>query len=371
MAIRMRDVARLAGVSKATVSLALSGSPRISEVTRLRVTEMSRQLGYRPHVGARSMRTESTSSLGLVISDVANPFFAELAGEIQRIAAAAGYSLVLCNADEDPERQDAYLSSLLAGSQVDGVMLVPTAAMTPGIRAAGAAQARLVLLDRPIGVTGRGSAATHLSSSPVVRSSAADALTDAADLLTTLGHRRIGIIAPPLATQVGQERRDLLRNALVAKGVSRRDIAVVAGDFRQDSGERAVEELLSRPRPPTALFAADGLMAIGAMKGLRRAGLRIPHDVSLIGFDDAPWFDLFDPPLTAVAQPIAELAEAAVRAMLAMLRNEPPLSANPPCRLVRRSSCGIAPTDEVGPSRTRVATRRRADRHSPAERTAP
>lgn len=372
MAIRMRDVARRAGVSEATVSLALSGNPRISDATRVRVTTMARQLGYRPHAGARSLRTEFTSSLGLVISDVANPFFAELAGEIQRIAAAAGYSLVLCNSDESSERQDAYLSTLLAGSRVDGVLLVPTSAMTPGIRAAGAAQANLVLLDRPIVVTGRGNAAAHLSASPVVRSSAEVALTDAAKLLSTLGHRRVGIIAPPLETQIGQERRDLLRDSLVAQGLTRRDITVVAGDFRQDSGERAVEELLSRQRPPTALFAADGLMAIGAMKGLRRAGLRIPHDISLIGFDDAPWFDLLDPPLTAVAQPIPELADAAVAAMLALLRREPPRSANPPCRLVRRSSCGVAPAGYgARRSTARAGTRQRATRQRPAERTAP
>lgn len=369
MVVRMREVARLAGVSDATVSLSLSGSTRISQATRARVVEAAERLGYRPHAGARSLRTDRTEALGLVISDVANPFFAELAGEIQRSAAAAGYSLVLWNSDEDPGRQDACLSSLLAGSQVDGVMLVPVAAMTPGLLSAGAAGARLVLLDRPVAVTGRGSAAAHLATCPVVRSSAAEALVESAALLTTLGHRRVGIIAPPLETQVGRERRDLLREALMAAGVPRRNVAVVAGDFRQDSGERAVEELLSTRHPPTAVFAADGPMAIGAMKGLRRAGMRIPHDISLIGFDDAPWFELFDPPLTTIAQPVMELAAAAVRAMLALLRDESPLSASPPCRLVRRSSCGLAPA-AVGTDRARAGTRARGDRHIPDERTA-
>lgn len=369
MVVRMRDVARHAGVSQATVSLALSGSPRISEPTRVRVVELAGRLGYRPHAGARSLRTERTNALGLVISDVANPFFAELAGEIQRSAAAAGYSLVLWNSDEDPARQDACLSSLLAGSQVDGVMLVPVAAMTPGILAAGAAGARLVLVDRPVAVTGRGSAVAHLAACPVVRSSAAAALADSAELLTRLGHRRVGIIAPPLETQVGRERRDLLRGALMARGVNRGDVAVVAGDFRQDSGQRAVGELLARRHPPTAVFAADGPMAIGAMKGLRRAGLRIPYDISVIGFDDAPWFELFDPPLTTVAQPVAQLAAAAVRAMLALLSGQPPLSASLPCRLVRRSSCGVAPAG-AGTGPPHAATRARATRRTSPERTA-
>ena len=149
----MQDVALQVGVSAATVSLALSGSPRISPATRAKVEQAAQQMGYRPHVGARALRTASTRTIGLVVSDVANPFFAELAGAIQRAAAERAYSLVLCNSDEDPDRQDDYLSSLLAGRQVDGVIVVPTAAMTPGLRQAGASGARMVLLDRPVEVT--------------------------------------------------------------------------------------------------------------------------------------------------------------------------------------------------------------------------
>ncbi|MBO0851768.1 MAG: substrate-binding domain-containing protein, partial [Pseudonocardia sp.] len=297
----------------------------------------------RPHAGARALRTDSTRALGLVVSDVANPFFAELAGQIERIAAAEGYSLVLCNSDEDAGRQDGYLSSLLGGSRVDGVILVPTEAMTPGIEAAGAARANLVLLDRPITVRGRDAAASRLREAPVVRGSAAGALEDVAELLVGLGHRRVGVIPPPPQTQVGRERRDLLVDGLRRRGLDKSDVAVVAGDFRQRSGEQAVDRLLRGRRPPTAFFAGDGLMAIGAMKALRRAELRIPHDVSLVAFDDAPWFDLLDPPLTTVAQPITELAAGAVRAMLALLHGEPPEDAAPPCRLVSRGSHGPPP----------------------------
>ncbi len=346
MVVRMRDVAQAAGVSIATVSLALSGSPRIPANTRERVIGVAELMRFRPHAGARSLRTEVTGSLGLVVSDVANPFFAELAGEIQRFAEARGFSIVLCNSDEDARRQDEYLHSLLAGSRVDGVMLVPAAAMTPGLEAAGTARSRLVFLDRPVVVSGEGPAASHLAACPVVRCEASAALSDAAQLLTELGHRRVGIIAPPLETRVGIERRDLIIQSLTDLGVAPSDITVVAGDFRQDSGERAVTQLLNAKQRPTAIFGADGLMTIGAMKGLRRAGLRVPHDVSLIGFDDAPWFDLFDPPLTAVAQPIARLAAAAVQAMVHLVEGSAAapdsVDATPPCHLVRRDSCGPA-----------------------------
>ena len=342
MAVRMKDVAERAGVSAATVSLALAGDPRISDATRTIVQRTATEMGYRLHAGARALRTASTRAVGLVVSDVANPFFAELAGAIQRAAAKSSYSVVLCNSDEDPDRQDEYLLDLLEGRQVDGVIVVPTAAMTPGLRRAGAAGARMVLLDRPIEVTGHDDAARHLGRCPVVRSDPASALEEVAALLTSLGHRHVGIIAPPLQTQVGRERRDLLRDALVAHGVPRRQIAVVEGDFRQDSGAAAVRDLMSRRRPPTAVFAADGLMAIGALKGLRQAGLRVPDDVSLIGFDDAPWFELFDPPLAAVAQPIDALAAAAVEAMLELLAGRSGQSSFPPCHVVNRESVSVA-----------------------------
>jgi len=347
MAVRMRDVAQAAGVSIATVSLALSGNPRIPAETRERISDVAELMRYRPHAGARALRTEVTGSLGLVISDVANPFFAELAGEVQRAAASRGFSTVLCNSDEDAQRQDEYLHALLAGSRVDGVILVPASAMTAGLEAAGHAKARLVFLDRPVVFAGDSAAVSHLAACPVVRSAAWAALSEAAQLITGLGHRRIGIIAPLLETRVGIERRDLMIRAFTECGVSSGDITVVAGDFRQDSGEWAVGQLLDTAGPPTVIFGADGLMTIGAMKGLRRAKLRVPEDISLIGFDDAPWFELFDPPLTAVAQPIAKLAAAAVDAMVNLVGGSAVAinraDSSPPCRLVRRASCGSAP----------------------------
>ena len=344
MAVRMRDVAQLAGVSEATVSLALSGSPRISEATRQRVVEIARQLGYRPHAAARSLRTDATNAIGLVVSDVANPFFGELAGQIQRHAADAGYSLVLANSDEDPQRQDAYLSSMVAGSRVDGAILVPTEPMTPGIREASAAGAKLVVLDRRLSVHGQDAAAERLRGHPVVKAEASAALGEVAALLAGTGHRRIGFIAPPLDSPVGQERRDLLVAGLVRHGVPRRNILVQAGDFRRRSGEEVADRMLSGSRPPTALVAGDGLMAVGAMRAIRRAGLRIPDDVSLIAYDDAPWFELLDPPLTAIAQPVAELARSAVAAMLDLLHDRPVPGAELPCHLVRRASTGPPPS---------------------------
>ena len=358
MAVRLRDVALAAGVSTATVSLALSGNPRISAETTARVVEMADRLGYQPHAGARSLRTDSTGSLGLVVGDVANPFFADLAGAIQRLAARAGFSIMLCNCDEDPVRQDEYLRSLLAARRVDGIILVPTAGLTPGLRAAGEARQRVVFLDRPLEVSGGDAAEEYLAGCPVVRCAPDRAFADTAELLAGFGHRRVGVIAPPPETLIGRERRDMLLAALAAVGIGGDAIRVVAGDFRQDSGQRAIARLLGADdggggggAAPTALVALSGPMAIGAMKGLRASGIRVPAQVSLIGFDDAPWFELLDPPLTAIAQPVAALAAAAVRSMVGLLSGEPaaagPVDTRPACRLVRRGSCG-PPAEAAG-----------------------
>jgi len=343
MVVRLRDVAAAAGVSDATVSLALAGNPRISSATAARVIAVANELGYRPNSAARALRTESTRNLGLIVSDVANPFFAELAGAIERQAAHEGYSVILCNSDEDAGRQDEYLLNLLAGSQVDGVLLVPTSSTTPGLKAVASSGAKVVLLDRPITVTGNSSATAGLRALPSVSSDSEQALADAAQLLSTLGHRRIGVVAPPLDTPLGRVRRKQIRDALIDAGIRSRDIFVEEGDFRQDSGFRATTSLLEKRRP-TAIIAADGPMGVGALKALRAHGLRVPHDMSLICFDDAPWFDLFDPPLTAIAQPIDALARAAVATILALLRGEAPgrsQDRHPSCSFVRRSSCGV------------------------------
>lgn len=343
MVVRLRDVAAAAGVSDATVSLALAGNPRISAATAQRVIAVANELGYRPNSAARALRTESTRSLGLIVSDVANPFFGELAGAVERQAAREGYSVILCNSDEDADRQDDYLLNMLAGSQVDGVLLVPTSSTTPGLRAVAASGAKVVLLDRPITVSGKGSAADSLRALPSVSSDPRQALAEAAELITTLGHRRIGVVSPPLDTPLGRARRKQIRDALVDAGVRSRDIFVEEGDFRLDSGYRATNVLLEQQRP-TAIIAADGPMGVGALKALRARGLRVPHDMSLICFDDAPWFDLFDPPLTTIAQPIEELAKSAVATVLALLRGATPgglPAAHPACRFIRRSSCGV------------------------------
>ncbi len=346
MVVRLSDIAASLGVSEATVSLALSGNRRVAEKTRQRVIAAANELGYRPNTAARALRTDATRTIGLIVSDVANPFFGELAREVERHAGESGYAVMLCNSDEDAARQDNYLLDLLAGSRADGVLLVPASSATPGLRAAGASKAKLVIVDRPITVPGRGEAAKHLRALPTVRSDTSESLAEAAELLVTLGHRRVGVVAPPLDTPLGRMRRQEIRDALVDAGISSREILVEEGDFRENSGFRATSRLLDEKRQPTAIIAADGPMAIGALKAARDRGLRVPLDLSLMSFDDAPWLELLDPPMTAIAQPIGELAAAAVDALLALIKGDAVVGGagqRPACTFVRRASCGVPP----------------------------
>lgn len=356
MAVRMRDVAESAGVSTATVSLALAGDPRISPGTRNRVLGVARELGYRPHAGARSLRTDATRALGLVVGDVANPFFGELAAAVEREAARRGHTVVLCNADEDTEQQDRYLESLLGERKVDGVMIVASS-LSPSLISALHAGARLVFVDRP--VTGE-----HVSTDvrdllkrcPLVRADGATAIREATRHLLELGHQRFAAITGPLSTAVGRERRDLFMTALLEAGIEARDIHVAEGDFRQASAETAMAHLLALERRPTAVFASDNLMALGCLRGARRAGLTVPDNVSIVGYDDAPWFELLDPPLSTIAQPVAEIGQAAVTALIDVIADRSPTCTQFPCHYLPRASTGPAPLQEgAGGSRGRMS----------------
>lgn len=344
MAVRMRDVAESAGVSTATVSLALAGDPRISPSTRDRVLGVARELGYRPHAGARSLRTDATRALGLVVGDVANPFFGELAAAVEREAARRGHTVVLCNADEETEQQDRYLESLLGERKVDGVMIVAASSLSPSLISALHSGARLVFVDRPVTGEHRSKDVRDLlKRCPLVRADGSTAIREATRHLLELGHKRFAAITGPLSTAVSRERRDMFVTALLEGGIEARDIHVAEGDFRQASAETAMAHLLALQRRPTAVFASDNLMALGCLRGARRAGLTVPDDVSIVGYDDAPWFELLDPPLSTIAQPVAEIGQAAVTALIDVIADRSPTCTEFPCRYLSRASTGPAP----------------------------
>lgn len=325
----IKDVAAEAGVSAATVSRVLNSHPSVSPDARTRVLAAVEALGYRPNAVARSLRTDQTRTLGLVISDVLNPYFTALARSVEEAARALGYSVIIGNADERSDLQDHHVRTLL-DRRIDGLLVSPADGGSPQILDAARGGTPMVFVDRWIpGVD-----------VPVVRADGCPAVRDLVAHLYRLGHRRLAIIAGPAATTTGSERVEAFREALAEYGLPLPDAHIGQGDFQADSGRRATEAFLGLPDPPEVVFAADNLMALGALDAIRARGMRVPHDIGLAAFDDIPWFVHTDPPITAIAQPTGELGRAAVRALVDLIEGRPPQSVSLPAQLVVRRSCG-------------------------------
>lgn len=300
----MSDVARLAGVSTATVSRVLNGTAPVDPRRARQVTAAIEKLGYRPNGVARSLRTRRSAILGLIISDIRNPFYTDMVRAVEDVAYAHGYSLVLCNASENHSRERQYLD-LAVAENFSGVMLAP-GATDP-------AELELVLSHRIPVVTVNGRLNTDSIDSVVV-DNARGAETAVKHLLEQ-GRRRIGCIAGPVGAYTSVERLRGYRRAMRAAGIDVAPEWVQRGDFRAESGERAMRELLSAGGVD-ALLALNNQMTLGAWVELKRSGVAVPDDVAVIGFDGVPWAEALTPTLTTVTQPIYELGATTAKLLL-------------------------------------------------------
>lgn len=301
----MTDVARLARTSVATVSAIVNGSARVSPALAARVREAIAEVGYRPDGIARSLKKGSTQTIGLLVTDITNPFFTAVVHSVEDAAQARGYSVFLCNSDEDVAEERTYLDLLLT-RRVDGLILVPTGKAADYAGFAGSLRAPVVFIDRAIpGV------AVDTVTVDNLRASQA-----AIEYLLRLGHRRIGIVTglPHLSTSA--ERLKGYRRALRKAGIALDPELVRQGDFRQEGAFQAAQSLLALRSRPTAIFASNNLMAIGTMLAVRAAGLSCPEDVSLACFDDFEWAGVFHPRLTVLRQPTAEIGQRAMELLL-------------------------------------------------------
>lgn len=325
----IKDVARDAGLSTATVSRVLNDHPSVTAATRAAVRDAIQRLDYHPNSAARTLRSADVSTLGLVIGDVVNPFFSELARAVEDEARTLGYYVVIGNADEDPDRQDEYLSILL-DRRVAGLLLCPTAEVSPLVEDVVRGGRPVVFVDREI----------EGLDVPVVRSDSRLPVTALIDHLVRLGHRDLAIISGPPGLSTGRERLGAFRDGLALHGIELPESRVRFGDFRMDSGVAAMRALLDLPEPPTAVFAADNLMALGALRCVRERGLRLGTDIALASFDDQPWFAYVEPPITAIRQQTDRIGRTAVRELVALMDGRRARSHALPCTLVTRESCG-------------------------------
>ena len=308
MATTIGDVARKARVSTATVSRVLAGQGRARPETRDRVFEAARELGYRPSGVARSLRQRATRTLGLIVTDIENPFFPQLVRAVEDAARDLGYAILFCNAADDPEREAGYLD-LLVDRWVDGVVIAASSLGGRHREWLADAQLPIVLVNSTDPAIGLSSIASD--------NHAGGAL--AAAHLAELGHERFGLITAPPRNTDGPDRLTGARDALRGAGINDDRVLVATDEAGVAGGERAATDILVRDRRVTALVAYNDLMAIGAMRAVRAAGLRIPSDVSVVGFDNVDLATYVDPPLTTVAQATSQMGHWAVTQLAAEL----------------------------------------------------
>jgi LacI family transcriptional regulator len=327
-------------VSTATVSRVLNGAGRASPATRDRVLAAARELGYRPSGVARSLKLRQTRTIGLIVTDIENPFFPALVRAVEDAARAEGYAILLGNAADDPEREAAYLD-LLVERRVDGVII---AASSLGVRHGE------WLTEPPLPVVLVNATSTGVPLTAVASDNRAGARL-AAEHLIGLGHRRLGFLAAPSRNVDSPVRLAGVRDAMTAADIEPASLAVAMGPALVGGGEAAMHELLDLARPPTGVCAYNDLMAIGALRAARSRGRSIPGDLSIVGFDDVEFASYVDPPLTTIAQDQATMGLQAVRALAAQLAGDGDGSTRSEARVIRlptvlrvRGSSGPPPT---------------------------
>ncbi|MGO9088191.1 MAG: LacI family DNA-binding transcriptional regulator [Candidatus Sulfotelmatobacter sp.] len=304
----IKDIARLAGVSVATVSGVLNNKPTIKPKLVERVRKAMDALDYHPDHVARSLRVRRTLTVGIIIPDVTNPFFTDVIRGVEQEAQSSGYSVILCDSNEDSELERRNLNMLLS-RRVDGVLLAPaTAPSVHDLRIR--ERFPIVLIDRvPLGFNG-----------PAVMTDNFGAAYEGTQHLIELGHRQIAIITGQLGLSNGLDRLEGFRKALQEEHLALPDEYVQKGNFQLESGYRCGLELMRLPAPPTAIFSCNNKMTLGLMRSLVEMRVNCPKAVSVLGFDDFEWSAYFNPRLTTIAQPTYEMGKQAMQVLLRTLQ---------------------------------------------------
>ncbi len=322
------DVARLSGVSTAVVSYVLNNGPRpVAEATRQRVLDAMAELNYRPNATARALRLRKTSTLGLLVPDISNPFFAEFAKAVQDAAFPRGYAVTYADTESDHEREREQIRSL-ADRQVDGVLMIgrtPRADLTPFSEAA----IPIVVFDRFEGDR----------DVPTVVIDDYLAARAGVEHLRSHGHERIALIGGPDEIPAARARHRAWAEVVAPWGEAPAELFVASG-FSRTGGYRAAHELLARDVAPTAVFISSDIQAIGALRAFAEAGVRVPDDLAVLSFDGTQEADFSSPPLSVIRQPLETMAATALGLLLDDDSRAAGIHRVVPHALVLRSSCG-------------------------------
>jgi DNA-binding LacI/PurR family transcriptional regulator len=347
--INITDVAKEAGVSIATVSRVVNNNDYpVRAETRAQVLEAVKRLGFRPNDLARGLMQKRTRTVGLLVPDLANPYYPEIARGVEDTASARLYALVFCNTDRRADKTEYYVNTLLQ-KRMDGIIIAGGGTDFTDATTA------FTEYGAPVVFIGRHGEGVHS-----VQISNAAAARDATAHLTRLGHRAIAFLAGPMALTSVQDRLDGYRAALEDAGLGFDERLLREGDFGERSGYESAQSLLAQEPRPAAIFAANDLMAVGAMAAVRDAGLAVPGDVSIVGFDGIVLGSYVRPALTTVSIPTYELGAAAMRMLLELVERKQDPQRGPapedggtvwlPTELVVRESSGPPPGRREGAS---------------------
>ncbi|EKF9835101.1 substrate-binding domain-containing protein [Vibrio cholerae] len=307
----MKDIARLAGVSTSTVSHVINKSRFVSDEIAERVNNAAQQLNYAPSALARSLKMNRTKTIGMLVTTSTNPFFGEVVKGVERSCYHKGYNLILCNTEGDNQRMKASINTLLQ-KRVDGLLLMCSTLEGE----------RLDVFDRypdiPIVVMDWG---PILFASDKIQDNSLQGGYMAAKHLIECGHKEIGCITGPLIRHQAQMRYEGYKRALAEAGIAMNPDWIVESDFECEGGYQAFEKLYQRGKLPSALFVSNDMMAMGVIQAASQRGLRVPDDLSLIGYDDVHIAKFMTPALTTIHQPKYRLGKAAVDTLLYRLEN--------------------------------------------------
>ncbi len=326
----IRDVAEIAGVSLATVSRAMNSPKHLSPETLKRVTAAIHSVGYRPNFVARSLKSRKSRLVGLIVSDILNPFFVGIVKSAERLLTQEGYTAIICDSEENSGRELHYLNDL-ASRRIDGLLMIPALEHNVLPRTLKHLNIPTVFVDR------------YLSGEyDCIKTDNAAGISLLVSHLVANGYRSIAFISGPVGTLPGRERSEAFRRELQLHGLPIREERMQFCDFSVAGGYAATEKILRLQEIPEAIVASNNLTGIGALKAIAMAGLQIPRDIGLVVFDDFLMSDLTNPPLTVVTQPAELIGEEAARLLVRLLKEgrsgAPELIMHTPKLVVRRST---------------------------------
>ena len=307
----MKDVAKLAGVSLGTVSAVLNGKQTVKKQNYDQVMQAVQQLGYQPNLLARSMRTSVSGTVGLIIPDVSNPYYPELARGVEDVVREAGMTLFLCNSDRSTEKEWNYAQAL-AQKQVDGLIIAKPRMSADQLHTL-QRSCKIVLVD---------SAETDLDDFDMINVDNCVGSANAVQHLISCGHRKIAFLSGSLEAYSMSQRLDAYCSVLRENGIDFCEQWVRICDYSWRSAYDAALDLLALPDPPTAIFAGNDIMAFGAIRAVFDSGLRVPNDISVCGFDDILMAGMMVPALTTVHQPKYEIGLQSATLLLRKIRSE-------------------------------------------------